>query len=290
MIQSIKVESAPVSRVRSVKSPATVLFQRGVVKASVSARGEVEGSSVRGSRQHGCDVGNQSAEDKPISSGCCTETVMPCVSSVGSVSVKREVASLLRPVASASPSILPREKLAGLLQRSRRAAAAQKFERLQLRLADKTLSVVSQLPRVASGRVALSGVVSEPVASVSTVACVSSSGPVVASVGFVALQNVRRSNDQIASVMSKVASGASVASCELVASASVQSVASQSVASQSVASSSVASVPVVSASRDVGEWRQVGDALSSVLSRVRVLAEASAKVSSVDGNDRSRMH
>ena len=277
MIQSIKVECAPVSRVRSVASPATVLFQRGVVKASVSARGEVEGSSVRGSRQHGCDVGNRSAEDKPISSGCCTETVMPRVSSVGSVSVKREVASLLRPVASASPSILPREKLAGLLQRSRRAAAAQKFERLQLRLANKDQSVVSQLRMVASA--------SAPVASVSTVACVSSSARAVASAGFVALQNVPRSSDQIASVMSKVASVASVASCELVASVSVQSV-----ASQSVVSASVASVPVASVSRDVGEWRQVGDALSSVLSRVRILAEASAKVSSADSNDRSRMH
>ena len=271
MIQSIKVERAPVSRVSGVASPATVLFQRGVVKASVSARGEVEGSSVRGSRQHGCDVGNRSAEDKPISSGCCTETVMPRVSSVGSVSVMREVASLLRPVASASPSILPREKLAGLLQRSRRAAAAQKFERLQLRLANKDQSVVSQLRMVASA--------SAPVASVSTVACVSSSARAVASAGFVALQNVPRSSDQIASVMSKVAS------CELVGSASVQSV-----ASQSVVSVSVASVPVVSASRDVGEWRQVGDALSSVLSRVRILAEASAKVSSADSNDRSRMH
>ena len=59
---------------------------------------------------------------------------------------------------------------------------------------------------------------------------------------------------------------------------------------QSIASQSVASIPVASVSREVGEWRQVGDALSAVLSRVSVLAEASARLSSVDSNDGSRMH
>lgn len=92
--------------------------------------------------------------------------------------------------------------------------------------------------------------------------------------------------------MSKVASVASVvpvASRELVASVRVQSVASQSVASPSVVPSFFVPGPVASAS-DVGEWRQVGSALSSVLSRVRVVAEASAKMSDAAEINRSRMH
>ena len=95
--------------------------------------------------------------------------------------------------------------------------------------------------------------------------------------------------------MSKVAS---VESAVPVPSVRVQSDAYQVVVSQSVVSQSVVSMSSVRgvserdrpSALDVGEWRQVGSALTSVLSRVRVVAEASAKLSNVDGIDRSRMH
>lgn len=77
--------------------------------------------------------------------------------------------------------------------------------------------------------------------------------------------------------MSKVASVASVVPVALVSVASVSRERGVSDRTRQLAS-------------DVGEWRQVGSALSSVLSRVRVVAEASAKFSSVEDSDRSRMH
>ena len=278
----IEYPSAPKSRVSGVP-PTAVLFERGVVKAGVSA----SSGRVRGLR-------------KAISSGFRGETVkrcVGCVSGVGCVSVKCKVASPLRPVASAyglvrqgPKSMLPRQALEGMLQKSRRAAAAMKFERVWQRLADKTGSSVQRwcgVQSVVSREVALS-----VVASVREVAAVR-----VASVESVASpSSSARSPSEIECVMSKVASVASgvrVASLELVASGPVQSVASQPVASQSVESKSVVSVsraPVGQFQSNVGEWRQVGDALSSVLSRVRVVAEASAKLSSFDKQNRSRMH
>jgi len=88
--------------------------------------------------------------------------------------------------------------------------------------------------------------------------------------------------------MSKVASVVPVASRELVASVPGASVPVQSVTS--VMRIASVSNPVRQLALDVGEWRQVGSALSSVLSRVRVLAEASAQFSDAKGSDRSRMH
>ena len=275
MIQSIACQRAPVSRVSGV-SPTAVLFQRA-------------------------------AEKKLISSGCCTETVMPscrprigprvsCVSGVGCVSVKREVASLLRPMASASLSRLPRQSLEGLLQKSRRAAAADKFERIAQRLADKpksdALAGSGVMRRFGVQPVELPAVQLRDVASVSDLASVSGVAS-SCSVASSPASSVRASefasssgsgvplrerpgpsaSSEVVCVMSKVASVvsvASVASRALVASAPVQSVASGSFASQSV-----------------GEWLQVGDALSSVLGRLRVIKAAAGVASS---NDDSRMH
>ena len=77
--------------------------------------------------------------------------------------------------------------------------------------------------------------------------------------------------------------------------ASVQSVASQSVASESapVASTTVEFLPVVSQSASqlrVCEWRPLGVALGSVLSRLSVVVAASAEMSSVTSLEKGRMH
>ena len=77
--------------------------------------------------------------------------------------------------------------------------------------------------------------------------------------------------------------------------ASVQSVASQSVASElvPVASTTVEFLPVVSQSESqlrVGEWRPLGVALGSVLSRLSVAVAASAQMSGVTSLEKGRMH
>ena len=300
---SIEFLSAPKSRVSGVP-PTAVLFQRSFVKASVSA-GSDRVLSLR----------------KAISSGFRGEIdqrCVGCVSGVGCVSVKCKVASPLRSRASAfgpdhhgPESVLPRQILEGTLQNSRRAAAALKFERLQRRLAGKTGSGVQRWPGVelialrqvassagaSSGGVALLSPEYGPVSVASVASVVSSSSAFPSSRCRVPLRTCSSAgpHSEIECVMSKVASVASgvrVVSRELVASSSVQSVASQSVVSKSVVPQSVMSVsraPVGQFQSDVGEWRQVGDASSSVLARVRAVVEASARLSSVN-QDRSRMH
>ena len=250
MIQSIEVERAPASRVSGV-APTAVLFQRRISR----------------------------------------------VNGVLSICVDRKVASPLRSVASAYGPVPqgPKSMLRSLLQKSRRAAAALKFERMQRQLADRAGREV--LRRfgvrsdwscgVASGGVELRGgeLRGGELASVDVASMSSGS---VASVEFVASHSsmVEIASSSASGVPSRVRSSRSSSVQVEGVMSKVASVASR----QSIASQSVASIPVASVSREVGEWRQVGDALSAVLSRVSVLAEASARLSSVDSNDGSRMH
>ena len=108
------------------KSPMAVLFQRDVVRASVSVRNMIAGG----------DTGEFSVRSgRPISSGFRPEISVGCVSSVR---VCVSVASLLRPVESAYGPVChgPKAILVGVLQKLRRAAAAQKSTRLQQRFSE----------------------------------------------------------------------------------------------------------------------------------------------------------
>ena len=129
----IKFQSAPESKVSGVP-PMAVLVQRDGVGEKFSAS---EWSRV-------CGV------QSVLSSGCCIEFRKRCVggvSGVGRVSVKRNVASLLRPrafvpafpVPAFGPSSDgPKSVLQSALQKSRRAAGASKLARMQQRLAAKS--------------------------------------------------------------------------------------------------------------------------------------------------------
>lgn len=176
-----------------------------------------------------------------------------CKRSVCSVGVERNVASKLRPVASglrivasASGAVAPspRSLVADQLQRSRRAAAANKFERMWQRLAQSTGVQQSE-----------SGTVMSRLSDLRRVG--------VRSVGSSELR--QRQSVGVASRIGARAQG------------NLTSLRPDNPQSRAP----VGAVACVESVASVGEWRSVGDASSSVLSRVKRLVEASAELQSM---------
>ncbi len=295
-----KFQRAPQSEVQSVawRTPAEVLFRR---------RGGVSGGSPA------C------ASVLPISSGFRVEFVKRGVSSVGcvgpvrcvgSVSVSGPVAYRLHPVASEygqSPQG-PKSMFLRMLWQSRRATAAVQFERMQQRLAGRAdreivrQSCVGSVASVACSPVASRASQSSPSSSPSTrrsrpvqsVSCIGGVPDALVSVASRVQSKIAESLSEMSKIAS-VAFRASVQSAVTVASpvsvASGVPVASRETVQSGPSLSRERSVaPVGSIQSSTGEFVQVGAALSSVLSRVRAVAEASAEMQSVTREGKSRMH
>ena len=311
-----KFQRAPQSEVQSSewRTPAEVVFKR---------RGGVSGGSP--ARRSVLPISNGfrvEQSKRGVSSVRCVGRVR-CV---GSASVSGLVVYRLRPVASVASAYgsSPEDPQAiegvkgmflRMLRQSRRATAANQFERMQQRLAGQAEHEVQRQLCVGSvGSVAFSQFNSRPSVS----GCValrsgqssfsqrrsrqssSNQRPVQSDscvrgvpVEFVSVASrVQSEIAESVSEMSKVASvafrasaqsaGRPVASSELVQSR--QSFSRE----RAVASASVA--PVGSVQSSAGEWRQVGDALSSVLGRVRAVVEASAQMETAERDGKGRMH
>ena len=274
-----KFQSSP-ALVELRTTPAKVLFKRGVQLASSAARG-VEVSGVSLSCRAAAVFEAPASSTVKFADGCGA-SVKPvgCVSGVG---VECHVASQLREVASASgpfpqgPKQGPRSVLLQTIRRSRRAAAAIRFERMQQRLVGS--SPGPELPSVSCGVASVASRLRTPV---------SASLVYSASLG----NGTSLSNGRDERIIEKVAGAIerpNMQSMRPVPGASRKAVASVAsrpsvVSTVALQSSTAHSGPV---EQPVGEWRQIGVASLSVLSRVRLLVDASVPKS---GEEQRRMH
>ena len=233
--------------------PRDVLYRASVTAGGTA--GDLSRTPTLNHLSNGCQVPvcvsgvKRSVGCVPVSVGCVSS-----VGCVGGVEVERSVASGLRRVASASGAKAPKSVLQGTLQKVRRAAVAKAYRSMQRRLAGRSAREVGGVQQVARS-------------VVSRIGCVSRLAvPVAVSVsGVVSSERQVMVHRPVASKSRQVASrGASVA---------LQS------GLKAVSVASVASVEPV-ASVGSSEWRQVGDALRSVVSRVQQVVEASTQVSS----------
>ena len=247
------------------------------------------------------------ASVSPISSGFSVAVVKRGVGSVDCVSVAYRLCPVASEYGQASQG--PKSMFLRMLQQSRRASAAVEFERMRQRLAGQVERQsgtsgfsLSQLRSRQSGSCPLRQrlLCLRPVMSVAflsgvPVAWSRSASPLQPEIGEslsemskVASVAFRASAQSAPSVDSQVP----VASRETVQSRPSLSrespVASDQSSLSSVALASVA--PVGSVQSRAVEWIQAGDALRSVLGRVRAVAEASAAMESVTREDKGRMH
>ena len=314
-----KFQRAPQSEVQSSewRTPAEVLFRRN---------GRVSGGSPACRPVLPISSGFRVDQSKRgVSSVGCVGCV-GCVRCVRCVSVSGSVAYLLRPVASANGQSPEGAKsmFLRMLQQSRRATVAIQSKLMQQRLADQATGEVQRQSSVGSVAFELRQLQSRPSASclvasrsdqlrsseLSSHQCrfserrlrehLAGSRPVqsvscVRGVPIVSMSKASRVHSDIAesvSEMSKVASVAFRASVQSAVKsvASPELVQSRQILSRKRAVASVSVAPVECVQSSAGEWRQVGDALSSVLGRVRAVVEASALTESVEHKSTGQMH